>query len=562
MKQIILILLLVNCFVLTAFSQTKPVNKLPLIADMVHNNPGEEPYISKFNSPQVLTDMGYNSKTYFIFLSPQLAVNWDKVDADILPVGSDDRKWVDAKASEIHSKYSEMEKAGIDVYAMSDLILFPKRLIAKYGMEKTFSDPTNPQTQKYLRILIQEMFAQFPELDGIFVRIGETYLQDAPYHKGGIIDPYNSEQTIIPLMNILREEICEKLNKKLVFRTWYSFDVNAETYMKVSDAVEPHKNLTIAVKHCEGDFHRGNPFSKVLGIGRHKQLVEVQCAREYEGKGAYPNYIANGVINGFEEHAALRKVNKIASIKELADRSPLLKGMWTWSRGGGWNGPYIQNEFWPELNAYVMSQWAQNTNQSELEIFNRFAKEKLKLSAIDVKRFRKLVLLSQDAVIRGRSSARYFSKINPWWTRDQSIGIPKLPGGESLKVILAEKDTAVMMWKEIEKLSKQIKFADKATQSFIQVSAKYGLHLYEIYRAVFNLTAFKNNEVNAKDKAKWIKRYDESWSAYEKLFKENANCPTLYKKDVGAHMTAPMADDLVKSMRKTTTNTTNNKKNR
>lgn len=78
-------------------------------------------------------------------------------------------------------------------------------------------------------------------------------------------------------------------------------------YQYISDQVEPHPNLVIAIKHCEGDFHRGNPFSKVLGLGRHQQLVEVQCAREYEGKGAYPNYIARGVIEGFEEDRAKRK---------------------------------------------------------------------------------------------------------------------------------------------------------------------------------------------------------------------------------------------------------------
>jgi hypothetical protein len=76
------------------------------------------------------------------------------------------------------------------------------------------------------------------------------------------------------------------------------------------------------------------------------------------------------------------------------------------------------------------------------------------------------------------------------------------------------------------------------------------LHLYEIYRADFNLTAIKNNGINATDKAKWIKQYDESWAAYERLFKSNPNCPTLYKKEVGAHMKAPMADDLVNMMRK------------
>jgi len=550
-KIAFLSLLTINCVAI--FGTTPTVNKLPIIADMVHNNPGETPYTSKFNNPDVLNEMGYNGKTYFIFLSPQLAVNWDKVDPDILPVGSPDRQWVDAKAAQIHTLYGEMKKKGQNVYCMSDLILFPKRLIEKYGMQKTFSDPRDPQTEKYLRILVREMFTQFPELDGIFVRIGETYLHDAPYHKGGIQNQRDADKTIIPLMNILRDEICVKLNKKLIFRTWWSFDISTETYMKVNDAIEPHDNLTISIKHCEGDFHRGNPFSKVLGIGRHKQLVEVQCAREYEGKGAYPDYVANGVINGFEEHAALRKAAKIASIKDLAERFPLFKGMWTWSRGGGWEGPYIGNELWPELNAYVLSQWGNNTNESEEVIFNRFATEKLKLSTVDAQKFRKLALLSQDAVLRGRRSAKFYNSVDTWWTRDEYISLPKLPKGDTVKTILAEKDTAIGMWKDIVILSKEIKFANKKTQSFAEVSSEYGLRLYRIYRALFYLSAIKDGLIPDKDTDLWLKIYDKAWLDYEKLKKEHADCPTLYLRDKVQRMQTIFfepAEESIKSLRK------------
>jgi hypothetical protein len=534
---------------LNANAQKLSVNKLPIIADMVHNNPGEALYVSKFNTPDVIKEMGYNGKTYFIFQSPQLAINWDKIDADIMPVGSDDRKWVEAKSQNIHTLYGAMKKKGMEVYCMSDLILFPKRLIAKFGMDKTFSDPRDPKTEKYLRILIHEMFTQFPELDGIFVRIGETYLEDAPYHKGGIQNQKDADKTIIPLMNILRDEICVKLNKKLVFRTWWSFDVDAATYMKVNDAIEPHDNLTISIKHCEGDFHRGNPFSKVLGIGRHKQLVEVQCAREYEGKGAYPNYIANGVINGFEEHQALRKEGKLASIKELAERFPLFKGMWTWSRGGGWEGPYIQNELWCDLNAYVMSQWANNTNESELVIFERFATERLKLSAPDVKKFRKLALLSADAVLRGRRSVNFSESIDKLWTRDEYIGFPQLPKDGKVKTILAEKDSAIVLWKEVLALSKEIKFKDKETQSYAAVSAEYAVHLYEIYRAVYNLSAIKDGLADATSKAKWLKVYDTEWAAFEKLKKDHPDCATIYSRDKALRMPVLAADEIIKTMR-------------
>ena len=134
-------------------------------------------------------------------------------------------------------------------------------------------------------------------------------------------------------MKILREEICVKRNKQLIFRTWLSFDTNSTTYKQVSNAIEPHKKLFISIKHCEGDFHRANAFSRVLGQGRHQQIVEVQCAREYEGKGAYPNYVCNGVIEGFEEHRIAMKPDAMKSIRGLY-KTGKLAGIWTWTRGG------------------------------------------------------------------------------------------------------------------------------------------------------------------------------------------------------------------------------------
>ncbi|HKL21389.1 MAG TPA: hypothetical protein VJ904_06255, partial [Tichowtungia sp.] len=269
-------------------------NKAPLILDMVHHNPGEPHYVSAYNDPAVIKKMGYNGKVYFLFESPALAINWESVDPDILPGDSEARWWADAKAAQVRSKQAACKEAGLAVFSQSDLILFPKRLIEKFGIEDRFGDPRDSLVQKLLRAQIDEIFEQFPLTDGLVFRIGETYLHDAPHHQGSIREKRNAEETIIPLIKLLREEICVQRNKKLIFRTWLSFDTNPEAYQKVNDAIEPHPNLVFSLKFCEGDFHRVNPFTRSIGQGRHPQVIEVQCAREYEGKGAYPNYIAHG----------------------------------------------------------------------------------------------------------------------------------------------------------------------------------------------------------------------------------------------------------------------------
>ena len=530
------------CLFACAFSQSKE----PLVLDMVHFNPGEAPYESVYNDPAYVKKVGFNGKVYSLFESPTLAITWESVDKDILPKGSPEREWVDAKATKIREMQAACKKQHLKVLAMADFILFPKRLIAKFGIEKTFGDPNNPITIKLVKAQIDEIFAQFPDMDGLVVRIGETYLQDAPYHLGSIVNKKDAQKTIIPLMKLLREQVCVKNKKILVFRTWGSFDVDAAKYKVISDAVEPHPNLIIGVKYCEGDFHRANPFSKVIGLGRHPQIIEVQCAREYEGKGAYPNYIAHGVIDGFEEYSRMPE-EAIDGLQEFADKRPeLYAGVWTWSRGGGWRGPYIKNELWCDLNAQVMSHWAKDPTVSEEHIFNGYAKKVLKLQGKDIKAFRRFCLLSAEAVVRGRNST--YGDMNPWWTRDQGIGWPSTPkSAEAQQRNLKQKDESISKWKEMLQIAYSIHWNDEETKEFVLGSTEYGLCLYQIYRILVNMSYADSHHDNHAI-VRWIKEYDEAWKEYKELPKRYTSLSTLYTQDYHQYMISN-ADKKVNALR-------------
>jgi hypothetical protein len=491
-----------------------------MLLDMVHNNPGETPFVTHYNDPGRLRQLGYQTKVYELFEGAQFGIDWSEVDAGIFAPGSPERAWVDQKAADLDKLYTAAKQAGLLVYCHTDMIVFPKKLVEKFKLthHKQISDP---ETQKFLSAAIQQMFRRFPQVDGLVVRIGETYLQGAPYHMGGIADKGSPEKTIIPLMNLLREEVCIQLNKKVLFRAWVSFDTPLSLYERVSEGVEPHPNLLISIKHCEGDFHRGNPFSTVLGQGRHAQVVEVQCQREYEGKGAYPNYIAHGVIEGFEEHHG-------QSLRKLWS-NPLLAGMFTWSRGGGWKGPYITNELWCDLNVYVLSHWVQDFRRPEADLFNDYCTQVLQLTAADAATFRKLCLLAADAVYRGIRGTR--NEISPWWTRDQYMGRPPLPENPADRPdFLREKDEAVMMWEQIIDHGDAIHFPDPAVGEYVKTSCRYGHAVYRIYRDGFRLAALGSPD-SAGDKAQMkslIEDYDKTWAEYKKLRQEHPSCATLY----------------------------------
>jgi hypothetical protein len=156
-----------------ALAQTQELHPAPLLLDMVHHNPGEARYETKYEDPAVIRAMGNNGKVYFLFDSPMLAVDRESIDPDIFPKGSPGRVWVDAKAAQIDAQHAACAATGVKIYAMSDLVLFPKTLVEKHQLAKTFGDPRHPETQKYLRLLIGQMFQRFPKLDGLVVRIGQ-----------------------------------------------------------------------------------------------------------------------------------------------------------------------------------------------------------------------------------------------------------------------------------------------------------------------------------------------------------------------------------------------------
>ena len=57
--------------------------------------------------------------------------------------------------------------------------------------------------------------------------------------------------------------------------------------------------------------------------------------------------VMNGVINGFSEMSPSEK----KGLKDIIN-TPLIRGLFTWSRGGGWWGPYIHGlEFWYKIIA-------------------------------------------------------------------------------------------------------------------------------------------------------------------------------------------------------------------
>jgi hypothetical protein len=519
------------------------------VLDMVHDNPGEPPQESSFRNPRRLADWGYNGQV--IEAGADSCETFAAIDPAIMLKGDNARAWIEQRVMSLEQLAQKAHAANLKAYAWMQFIVLPKAVVARFKDEICDAqgriDLERPMTQKILRAQIAELFERCPSLDGLVVRTGEIYLQDSPFHAASAkanesktqssTAILHGPQSHITLLKILRDEVCVKRGKLVFYRTWdfgNNFHVNPEYYLKVTDAIEPHPNLVFSIKHQAGDFLRMTPFNPTLGIGKHRQIVEVQCQREAYGKGAHPFYIGDGVINGWEEYARIMKPGQPKGLRDIVNRAQFA-GVWTWSRGGGWEGPYLTNELWCALNAYVIAQYAENPKRTEAEIFNEFATQQLGLKGGDVARFRKLNQLSAAAVLRGQCSL--LKPVDPWWSRDDFIGAPNLSAFVTNHLVakaLAEKAEAVAMWEEIETLARQINFPDAQTKDFVLTSAAYGRIKYSLFEQGWTILLYgalgdKSKHYDCEKISAAIAAYDQLWKEWRKLKETHPSCATLYQ---------------------------------
>ena len=264
-KHLFPVLLLANTLWSCLFAQT------PIVMDMVHHNPGEPFTNTWFNEPGNLVQYGFNAQVVNEFQSVHTAITYSSLDPRICPAGSKERLWIDSVATRIENKIEAIHKAGLEAYYFTDIIVLPKRLVEIYKNEICDAtgriDFTRPKTQEIHRIMLQEIFKRFPKLDGLVIRVGETYLQNTPYHTGNGPIPRNEkswehnsayktdggEKIHSNLINLLREEVCIRQNKKIFYRTWDFgyFHINPQYYLSVTNNVEPHPNVNANMKAKE-----------------------------------------------------------------------------------------------------------------------------------------------------------------------------------------------------------------------------------------------------------------------------------------------------------------------
>jgi hypothetical protein len=224
------------------------------------------------------------------------------------------------------------------------------------GTNRLGINTSDPAVWEVYRAGLEELFDELPSIAGLVIRIGEA---GALYNTAGW--PYRSEMAIRDAASLRAMlhgllPLFESRGKTLVLRTWSvgvgrlgRLHVDPRLYDAVLGDIDSPA-LIVSTKFTAGDFFTHLPLNPTLAAGRHRRLVELQARPEFEGFGAFPNFLG-------DEHARALRVLTAAN-----DR---IVGTYLWSQSGGplRAGPrslYPVHGFWlwTDANVFVASQLA------------------------------------------------------------------------------------------------------------------------------------------------------------------------------------------------------------
>lgn len=246
--------------------------------------------------------------------------------------------------------------------------------------------------EQFFTQTIEQVIADFPEIDGIILRIGENDGQDVSDAFLSTLTLRTPQQANHLLHTLL--PLFEQRKKTLIFRTWtvgaYAIgDLiwNSKTYDAVFSDITSDA-LIISMKYGDTDFMRHLALNPLLLHGPHKKIVELQTRREWEGMGTMASFV------GWDYMEYLQQLHTNDSVV----------GIHVWCQTGGWakaawsNITYGQNSsFWNELNTEITIAITRHGASVEAAI-ESFCKAR---GITDVASFTELLTLSEIAIKNG-----------------------------------------------------------------------------------------------------------------------------------------------------------------
>jgi hypothetical protein len=375
---------------------------------------------------------------------------FDGVCPGAIAEGTGLRAQIERARDKFKKDYDEAAKLGLALVAGTDEVALPVPVTEwlkkqdKRNKKPVWADWESDLFWQVYRAKYSEVLQAYPKIAHVLIRTGENYSRPEQGYLAqrvmgrAIDDDYFRRMT--RLIEETRRVVVDECGRTLIWRTWDlgndKFHANTNVYDRILAGVKSRKGLIFSVKHTQTDFWRYNDFNPTIGRGGVEQIIEFQCAREYEGKGAFPNYV--GPLHAED---LLKSAQKGAV------------GVWLWHFGGGGGGPKLASDRWVRLNITATSRLVKDPKASPRKLAEEWAAQEFGAKAAsDVA---DMLMLSPEFVLKFRYIAPYAREHRGWkpsenLMRDDIIrgaSLRQLYDGSkhALPEVFAEKEEAVAL---------------------------------------------------------------------------------------------------------------------
>lgn len=491
---------------------------------------------------------GYN--TVFTPHSHNNVVLLEDYDKDMFFQHDKQRGYLMERRAQFADALARQQALNIDSISSGDEFEFHKAVLKRpwaaellRGGAESWLCFCNPRLWDLYAAKYREILGGFKDLDYIMLRLGENYaggdyFGNVPATKefwkhcpACMGDGYADR--IATLINRTQKIVSGDHKRMYIHRTWDTnsdtFHTSPDMYREILSKVQSKENLYLSVKYTKTDFWMYNEFNETIGQDGAPQIVEFQCAREYEGKGAFPNYIGAHAAGGYRHAAAGGAA-----------------GAWNWHHGGGWDGPYPKTDLWNQANIYTAAHLAWNPALDPGDLAREWGA--LTFGAEDAEKIAKLLAMSTEAVRKLIYFEAYAqAKGDPWmpnenWVRDDVIKgsgpLRKIYTAASASVdhMVREKEDAVLLIQDMLGIAKDLSAPAELRQSAVQ-SLEYELALARVLRsyAAAYLYYCRWKETGAEtDRAKafaYANQWERDWDTYTRAIPGLKWSASLYRDD-------------------------------
>jgi hypothetical protein len=436
----------------------------------VLDNPGEPPAETRYRDPNLLLELGYNG----VVLYKTTGISGLSRPADVSD--GEMRHWVEDQFDQITQTIQRMATAGLDVYLSYDVLSLARDRVLGDADALTCAnrpDMLCPASEQALDASVESLAAlldRWPQLSGVVLRFGDNDAARLPYLIGNdIYMPHcprcrqlGRADRIALVLNRFHHLLVTTRDKRLIARAWNlrphgmhdSVDLCTRLRDNLPGGDQPEDDrFVLSFKFTETDFWRYQNWNAAsLIFGNRPIVYELQCQREFEGKGGIPNWQVPLWRDGHPESASDQQNSGLAQATEKIN----FAGLWAWVRGGGWGGPFIKNETWIDANVVAVPQLADNPAESPERIGRDWITQRLGLA--DAKAVEAIwqVLKDSPRIIKDSFYIGPVAKLKdgPWhpnggWIQDDAVDakaawrmIQQLPDSD-LDQVVVEKQQAV-----------------------------------------------------------------------------------------------------------------------